>query len=91
MIKDNLKKVGYEFEIYQPYNKNSKTNIETNCADLSFINATNGAVSVNNFVLNAGDSLSLGLNEGEINVSKFQLVNISASSGNVSVIRKIYL
>ena len=86
-----LIKINWDFESYQPYNKNSKINIEGDCADICFVNNTDGVVSVNNYPINSGGSLALNANDNEITVSKFQLVNSTATTGNVNVIRKRYV
>ena len=81
----------YDFEAYQPYNSRSKSNIESECADITFINSTDGEVFINNFLLAINGTLVLGANQNELNVSKFQLTNSTSTTGNVYVIRKRYL
>ena len=86
-----MKKIIYDFETFFPAVDNDRKNIETQCNDVTFYNNTDGTILINNLPLATGEQLILAGNEGEFNVSKFQLSNSTATTGILYVIRKRYL
>jgi hypothetical protein len=86
-----MKKIIYDFETFFPAVPEDRKNIETQCNDITFVNNTDGIILINNLPLASGDQLILTGNEGELNVSKFQLGNSTATTGTLFVIRKRYI
>jgi hypothetical protein len=86
-----MKKIIYDFDTYFPATSEDRKNIEAQCNDITFINNTDGTILINNLPLATGEQLILTGNEGEFNVSKFQLSNLTAGNGTLYVIRKRYL
>jgi hypothetical protein len=86
-----MTKVTYDFETYFPAEPQDRKNIETQCNDITFFNNSDGIILLNNLPLAAGEQLILTGNEGELNVSKFQLTNSTATTGTLYVVRKRYL
>jgi hypothetical protein len=86
-----MTKVTYDFETYFPAEAQDRKNIETQCNDITFFNNSDGTILLNNLPLAAGEQLILTGNEGELNVSKFQLTNSTATTGTLYVVRKRYL
>jgi hypothetical protein len=86
-----MKKIIYDFDTYFPAVSEDRKNIETQCNDVTFYNNTNGTILINNLPIATGEQLILTGNEGEFNVSKFQLSNSTATTGTLYVIRKRYL
>ena len=83
--------VVHDFDTYFPAIDQDRKNIEGDCNELTFVNNTDGNVTINNFNLAVGDVLILGGNSFEIVKTKFQIQNVSATSGVLNVIRKRYL
>lgn len=90
MEKININVV-HDFDVFYPYIDQDRKNVESNCNEITFINQTDGSVQVNNFTIATGAQLVLGGNSFELIKTKFQIVNISATSGSFSVLRKRYL
>lgn len=90
MEKINLPVV-HDFDVFYPYIDQDRKNVESNCNEITFINQTDGSVQVNNFTIATGAQLVLGGNSFEIIKTKFQITNISATTGSFSVLRKRYL
>lgn len=86
-----MKRITYDFETFFPAVTEDRKNIETQCNDITFINNTDGTILLNNLPLATGEQLILTGNEGELNVSKFQLSNSTATTGILYVIRKRYI
>jgi hypothetical protein len=86
-----MKKIIYDFDTYFPAVSEDRKNIETQCNDVTFYNNTDGTILINNLPIATGEQLILTGNEGEFNVSKFQLSNSTATTGTLYVIRKRYL
>jgi hypothetical protein len=86
-----MRKFTYDFETYFPAVNDDRKNIETQCNDITFYNNTDGTILINNLPLATGEQLILTGNEGELNVSKFQLSNSTATTGTLYVVRKRYL
>jgi hypothetical protein len=86
-----MKKIIYDFETFFPAVPEDRKNIETQCNDITFINNTDGTILINNLPLATGEQLILTGNEGEFNVSKFQLSNSTATTGILYVVRKRYI
>lgn len=83
--------ITYDFETYFPAVDSDRKNIESQCNEMTFYNKTDGTININNLPLATGEQLILTGNEMEFNVSKFQLSNVSATTGILYVIRKRYL
>lgn len=81
----------HDFDTYFPAVDDDRKNIEGDCNEITFINNTNGAITINNFNMNAGDTLILGGNSFETVKTKFQVANVNATIGVLNVIRKRYL
>lgn len=81
----------YDFETFFPAVSEDRKNIETQCNDITFINNTDGTILLNNLPLATGEQLILTGNEGELNVTKFQLSNSTATTGILYVVRKRYI
>jgi len=90
MEKININVV-HDFDVFFPYIDQDRKNVESNCNEITFINQTDGSVQVNNFTIATGAQLVLGGNSFELIKTKFQIANISATSGSFSVLRKRYL
>lgn len=86
-----MKKILYDFDTYFPAVAEDRKNIETQCNDITFYNNTDGTILINNLPIATGEQLILTGNEGEINISKFQISNSTATTGTLYVIRKRYL
>jgi hypothetical protein len=83
--------VVYDFDTFFPAVSEDRKNIESQCNDITFYNNTDGTITINNLPLETGEQLILNGNEGEFNVTKFQLVNVSSTTGTLYVVRKRYL
>ena len=81
----------YDFETFFPAVSEDRKNIETQCNDITFYNTTDGTILINNLPIASGEQLILNGNEGELNVSKFQLTNSTATTGVLYVVRKRYI
>lgn len=90
MEKININVV-HDFDVFFPYIDQDRKNVESNCNEITFINQTDGSVQVNNFTIATGAQLVLGGNSFELIKTKFQIANISATTGSFSVLRKRYL
>jgi len=86
-----MRNVIYDFDTYFPAITEDRKNIESQCNDITFYNNTDGTILINNLPISSGEQLILTGNEGEFNVSKFQLTNSSATTGTLYVVRKRYL
>lgn len=86
-----MKKIIYDFDTFYPQVSEDRKNIESQCNDMTFYNNTDGTILINNLPLLSGEQLILTGNENELNVSKFQLNNSTATTGVLYVIRKRYL
>lgn len=80
-----------DFDTYFPAVDQDRKHIESQCNDITFYNNTDGTILINNLPLTTGEQLILTGNEGEFNTTKFQLVNSTATTGVLYVIRKRYL
>lgn len=90
-IKNEMKKTTYDFETFFPAVPEDRKNIESQCNDITFYNNTDGTILINNLPLLTTEQLILTGNEGEFNVSKFQLTNSTATTGVLYVVRKRFL
>lgn len=86
-----MRPVTYDFDTYFPAVTEDRKNIESQCNDITFYNNTDGTILINNLPIASGEQLILTGNENEFNVSKFQLVNSTATTGTLYVVRKRYL
>lgn len=86
-----MKNVINDFDTYFPAVDQDRKNIESQCNDITFYNNTDGTILINNLPIATGEQLILTGNEGEFNTTKFQLVNSTATTGVLYVIRKRYL
>lgn len=78
-------------ETYSPYNNFDRKTVISDCNDITFINATDGVIAINNFPIAINGVLSSSGNEGEINKTKYNITNISSSTGALYVLRKRYI
>lgn len=83
--------VVHDFDVFYPAIDGDRKNIEGDCNEITFVNKTDGTVLLNNFELLTGDTLILGGNSFEVVKTKFQITNVSATTGSLNVIRKRYL
>lgn len=86
-----MKQFVIDTETYSPYNNFDRKTVISDCNDITFINATDGVVAVNNFPIAINGVLSSSGNENEINKTKFNITNISSSTGALYVLRKRYI
>jgi hypothetical protein len=83
--------VVHDFDTFFPAVDEDRKNIEGDCNEITFINNTDGVITINNFNMNPSDVLILGGNSFETVKTKFQISNSTATSGVLNVIRKRYL
>lgn len=81
----------HDTDVFFPAVAEDRKNIESNCNEITFVNKTDGDVQVNNFTLSSGDSLIYGGNSFEMIKTKFQIVNLTATTGAFYALRKRYL
>ena len=84
-------KVVNDFDTYFPAIDQDRKFIESQCNDITFYNNTDGTILINNLPLLTGEQLVITGNEGELNVSRFQITNSTATSGCLYVIRKRFI
>ena len=78
----------HEIQAYRP---TDATNIESNCNDIAFKNGGAASVTINGYLLQAGESLELAGQQNETNTSRFQISFSSTAATEVLyVIRKLY-
>ena len=77
----------YKIELAQ-YQQNY--NLISNCNNITFINTGAISVQINQFILVAGASLSIGGNANEIDTTVYNISFSGATNGNLIVIRKIF-
>lgn len=83
--------VVHDTDVFYPAVAEDRKNIEANCNEITFVNKTDGDVLVNNFTLSSGDTLVYGGNNFEYIRTKFQIINSTATSGSLYVLRKRYI
>lgn len=65
--------------------------VESNCADILFTNKGDGIARVNNYPLEAGETVGFSANLGEICVTNFQIsFDAGATTQSVFIARKYY-
>lgn len=67
------------------------TIVKGNCNSITFVNTGTIDVQINQFILTPDAQLTLGGNIGEIDVTDYTINFQGATTGVVSVIKKIYL
>jgi len=74
---------------FTQYSQN--TMIKGNCNSITFINTGTIDVQVNQFTLSPAAQITLGGNEGEIDLTDYNINFQGVTNGLISVIKKIYI
>jgi hypothetical protein len=78
-------------ETYSPWNNFDRKDIPSECNDITFINNTDGVIAINNFPIAINGVLSSSGNQEEMNKTKYNITNISSTSGALYVLRKRFI
>ena len=68
----------------------SNYNLQSHCNGISFTNTGATTAYINKYALAPGQNLAINGNYGEVDTTEYKL-NFPANSGEVTVIRKIYI
>lgn|SRR5487761_801141 len=94
---DTLQITGSHFQGFNTPSQNIVTTawVTSDCSDICFINTTplsvtaNGAINIDNLVLNPGDFVVYGADNGQLNESNY-LVNFGSAATGCTILRKKY-
>lgn len=68
----------------------SNYNLQSHCNAISFTNTGTTTAYINKYTLTVGATLTIAGNYGEIDTTEYKL-NFPANTGEITVIRKMYL